>query len=81
MKEENRMACVKPKIIISYSDEVLTPEEDRELIARALIILFQLDSKMDIKIEEEEEEEEEELYLTKLLILHMYLLYFLYYKL
>jgi len=45
------MACVKPKFKITYSDEKTSPEEERKLIAQALIVLFQLDTKMGVQIE------------------------------
>ncbi len=46
------MKCKKPNLRITFSDEVLPPEEERRLIARALVILFQLDTKSNLKIED-----------------------------
>lgn len=40
--------CPIPNVRISYSKEEMTPEEERNIIARALIILFQLDTKIEL---------------------------------
>ena len=38
---------IKPTDTITYSDKVLPPEEEKRLIAKALVVLFQLDTKLD----------------------------------